>query len=118
MGDVASEFFEGLAARGHEPLLERVSGKVRFDITDGRKRERWTLVVEHGDLSVSRGNASADCIITSDKKLFEDIASGRTNAFAAVLRGALDLEGDVQLIVAVQRLLPGPPRSRRRRSAR
>src|SRR6266511_637094 len=29
------KFFDNLSRRGHEPLLEKVSAKVRFDITDG-----------------------------------------------------------------------------------
>jgi hypothetical protein len=35
------------------------------------------------------------------------------NPTAAFLRGALELEGDVELIVLVQRLLPGPAPARR-----
>jgi hypothetical protein len=33
---------------------------------------------------------------------------------AALLRGTMRVEGDVQLLVLLQRLFPGPSRSRRR----
>ena len=33
--DPGCEFFHGLAERGHKPLLQKVSGTVRFDLADG-----------------------------------------------------------------------------------
>ena len=47
------------------------------------------------------------------KKLIE--AKSEVNAMAALLRGAMGVEGDVELLVLFQRLFPGPPRSRSRR---
>jgi putative sterol carrier protein len=113
MADATAELFDALVERGHEPLLEKATGTVRFDLKEGKKTDRWLVTVVKGDFAVSRQNLRADCIVTADKALFDDIASGRTNAMAALLRGAMRVEGDVQLLVLFQRLLPGPPRSRR-----
>ena len=33
--DPVGEFFHGLAERGRKPLLQKVSGTVRFDLADG-----------------------------------------------------------------------------------
>jgi putative sterol carrier protein len=115
MTDTTAEFFDALVARGHEPLLEKATGTVRFELRDGKKTDRWLLTVVKGDLTVSRQNLRADCVVTADKSLFDGIASGKTNAMAALLRGAMGVEGDVQLLALFQRLFPGPPRSRRRR---
>ena len=115
MADPTVEFFDALVARGHEPLLEKATGTLRFDIKDGRKTDHWLVAVVKGDLAVSRRNLHADCVVSADKALFDGVASGKTNAMAALLRGAMNVEGDVQLLVLFQRLLPGPPRSRRRR---
>jgi putative sterol carrier protein len=115
MTDATAEFFDALAERQHEPLLEKATGTVRFDLKDGRKMDRWLVTVVKGDLKVSRQNLRADCVVTADKSLFDGIASGKTNAMAALLRGAMSVEGDVQLLVLFQRLLPGPSRSRRPR---
>ena len=115
MADTTGEFFGELGARGHEPLLNKASGTLRFDLRDGKRVDRWLVAVEKGDLTVSRRNVGADCVVSTDRALFDGIASGKTNAMAAVLRGAVAIEGDVQLLVMFQRLFPGPPRARKRR---
>jgi putative sterol carrier protein len=115
MIDATGEFFHALVERRHEPLLEKATGTVRFDLKDGRKTDRWLVTVVKGDLTISRQNLRADCVVTADKSLFDGIASGKTNAMAALLRGAMGVEGDVQLLVLFQRLLPGPSRSRKPR---
>jgi putative sterol carrier protein len=115
MTDATADLFGALVERQHEPLLEKATGTVRFDLKDGRKTDRWLVSVVKGDLTVSRQNLRADCVVTADKSLFDGIASGKTNAMAALLRGAMGVEGDVQLLVLFQRLLPGPLRSRRPR---
>jgi len=108
----ARSFFDDLAARGHEPLLKDASGTLRFDLVDGRRVEHWYVSVDRGDVTVSHRNAVADTVLRTDRALFDQIASGRMNAMAAVLRGALVPEGDLGLLMVFQRLLPGPPRSR------
>ena len=118
MADATADFFEALVERGHEPLLEKATGTVRFDLRDGKKTDRWLVSIVKGDLAVSRRNLQADCVVTTDKTLFDDVASGRANAFAALLRGAAEVEGDVQLLVLFQRLFPGPPRARKRRTVK
>jgi len=112
MTDSTAELFDELGSRGHEPLLKKVSGTVRFDLSQGKTIERWLVTVAKGDLSVSHRNVRADCIVSMDRALFDGVASGKTNATAAMLRGAMGVEGDVRLLVAFQRLLPGSPGSR------
>jgi predicted lipid carrier protein YhbT len=117
MADPTTNFFDELGRRGHEPLLENTSGTLRVDLRDGKRAERWLVTVEKGDIDVSRRNVRADCVVSADRALFDGVSSGRTNAMAALLRGAMTVQGDVRLLVSFQRLLPGPPRARRRRAA-
>ena len=72
--------------------------------------------MDNGDVAVSRKNAKADCTVRAKKELFDRIAEGEVNAAAAVLRGALTIDGNVELLVRLQRLFPGPPVRRARRS--
>ena len=106
---------EELGRRGHEPLLEKVSGTIRFEIVDGKKTERRVVSIDKGDVSVSRKNVRADCTLRADKAVFEQLGSGKMNAMAATLRGDIAIDGDSSLLVPFQRLLPGPPRRHRRR---
>jgi putative sterol carrier protein len=115
MTDATAEFFGSLTQRGHVPLLEKAKGTVRFELVDGKRTDRWLLVVDKGDLAVSRRNAGADCTLRADKALFDRIVGGEVNATAAVLRGAVTIDGDMELLVQLQKLFPGPPAKRRRR---
>jgi len=115
MSDATAEFFGSLTQRGHVPLLEKARGTVRFELAEGKRTDRWLLVVDRGDLSVSRRNVRGDCTIRMDKALFNRIVEGEVNATAAVLRGAVTIDGDMELLVQLQKLFPGPPPKRRRR---
>jgi putative sterol carrier protein len=108
--DATTEFFQRLESRGHEPRLEKATGTVRFDLTNGKRTHRWLVTIDKGDIAVSHKNLKADCIVRADKKVFEGIAAGTINPFAAALRGELGIEGNTELLVLLQRLLPGPPR--------
>ena len=108
MTDAAGELFEQLGAVEQLPLLKRGSGTMLFELTGGTRTERWRVTVDKGRVAVARGNGPADCAFRADRKLFTRMAAGRVNAFAAVLRGEVTVEGDPRLLVLFQRLLPGP----------
>ena len=112
MSDDAVEFFEELGQRGHEPLLAKVTGRVRFDLVDGGRTDRWLMTVDKGDITVRHEGGQADCAIRAERALFERLCRGEENAMAAVLRGALVCTGEVELLFAIQRIFPGPPRHR------
>jgi putative sterol carrier protein len=110
MTDATTEFFEELDAAGHNPVLEKAKGTLRFDVTDGKRTARWVVAIDKGDVAVSRRNAKADCVVKMDKALFDDLATGRANPLAALLRGEVIASGDVGLLASFQRAFPGPPR--------
>jgi putative sterol carrier protein len=118
MRDPTADFFEELGRRGHEPLLAKTTGTVRVDLSDNGKTEPWLVEVVKGDITVSRRSGAADLTIAAEKEFFDRVAAGEVNATAAYLRGALTGQGDWELLVLFQRLLPGPPRQRRKRRAR
>jgi putative sterol carrier protein len=115
--DSTAAFFEELGRRGHEPLLTKATGTVRFDLVDGTRTLRWFVSLEKGDIAVSRKSVAADSVVRADKASFDQIAAGELNVMAAALRGEVAFDGDPKLLVAVQRLFPGRPRRRPRRRA-
>jgi putative sterol carrier protein len=117
MTDATTDFFATLGSRGHEPLLKRASGRLRFEITDGKRTDRWLVAVDGGDVVVSHKGGEADVVLGGRKTLFDQLAAGKANAMAALLRGELTIEGDYNLLVLFQRLFPGPQRKRKQRQS-
>jgi SCP-2 sterol transfer family len=117
MADATTEFFNELGSRGHEPMLQGVTGTFRFDLLDGKKTERWHVSVSKGDVVVSKRNTKADCVLRTSRALFDRIAGGEQNAMAAFLRGEVALDGNWNLLVQFQRLFPGPATSSESRRA-
>lgn len=115
-GDPTASFFADLAARGAEPLLQKATGRTRFEIVDGRHTRQWVVSVDKGRLEVIPGGSDAACVIRAEKGVFDRLVTGRSNAIAAVLRGDLQIDGDWRLVVRMQRLFPGPRASRRRKT--
>jgi putative sterol carrier protein len=108
MDGATTAFFEGLAGRDHEPLLAYTKGTVRVELADGAQTERWLVSIDKGKVAVSHRNVGADCTLHTTKDLFEGIVRGEVNAMAAVLRGAVAIDGDWELLIVFQRLLPAP----------
>jgi putative sterol carrier protein len=117
MTSPTTEFFDDLARRGHEPMLERLSATLRWDILDGDRTEHRLIRIDHGDIRVSEGEEAADCVLTVSRTVCDEILSGRTSALAVLLRGAAAVEGDNELMVLAQRLLPRPETIEDRRRA-
>ncbi|GAA2020318.1 hypothetical protein GCM10009740_05890 [Terrabacter terrae] len=120
------EFFEELTRRGHEPLLQRVQATIRFEISDvqtdpadrdantGRDRAASVsrlVAVDHGRLTVSAdgGGTTAEATIACSASELQDLVNGRTSAMASLLRGALTVQGDPELVVLAQRLFSRHP---------
>jgi putative sterol carrier protein len=112
MTDAVTQFFAGLEQRDHDPLVEKADGSIRFEVRDNGHVDRWLLTMDRGDLNVSHKGGPADCTVRAHKSTFEQIATGQLNALAATLRGELEVEGDSELVVLFQRLLPDPPKRR------
>jgi putative sterol carrier protein len=106
------QFFQELGRREHEPLLAKATGRVRFDLVEGGRTDRWLVTLDKSDTVVSHKGGPAECTIRAERALFERLCRGEENAVAAVLRGALVCTGDVELLFAIQRIFPGPPRHR------
>ena len=109
MSDPTTEFFAELGRRGHEQLLEKVKATIRFDIVKGKKTSRWLVTIDRGDIAVSGRNASASSTVRVDRALFERLVTGHANATAEVLRGRIGITGDLEPLILLQRIFPGPP---------
>jgi len=102
--DSIPAFFESVTGP-HPQLPKTISGTLRFDLdTD----EHWRLTFDKGVVSATRSNATADCVCRMDKKTMEAIIQGKTNAMAALLRGAIQAEGQLLLLGLFRDILTVP----------
>ena len=106
MREATTRFFDDLAGRGHEPLLERTSTTVRFEIRDGHHVDRRLLRIDDGDLALVDDDTEAHCTIRTTADTFERLASGHRNPMAATLAGEVEIEGDTRMLIRIQRLFP------------
>jgi putative sterol carrier protein len=111
MADATAEFFDRLAERGSVPGFARTTGTVRFDLTRGEQTEHWRVEFRRGAVTVDRtanGGDAADCVVRTDASTFDDLATGRANVMATLLRGQLAADGEPELLTRFQRLFPAP----------
>jgi putative sterol carrier protein len=110
MSGATSGFLTALASAEHDSSLGRADGALRIELERNGKTERWFLEVHQGEVTVSRKRVPYDGTIRTTGELFDRMASGEANAMTALLRGEIQVEGDAELLVLVQRLFPSPPR--------
>jgi putative sterol carrier protein len=115
MTDPTADFFTQLGKRGHDPMLRKATGTLRFDLADRTSKATWSVALKRGDVSVSRSKDDADCVVATNRPLFDAVVRGETNAMAALLRGEITVEGDSELLVLFQRVFAGPADSVGRR---
>ncbi|SDY65537.1 SCP-2 sterol transfer family protein [Micromonospora pattaloongensis] len=117
MASPTTELFTGIGRRGHEALLEKVQGSLRFDLEHDQQTDHWHLAISRGDVTVTQEDRPADCVVRTDQGLFDKLATGESNAIASLLRNRMTVEGNLRLLVLFERLLPGPPTARHPRPA-
>jgi putative sterol carrier protein len=111
MGEPTARFLNDLAQREHEPRLAKVRGTLRFELAGNGKAKPWLVTIDRGAVTAAQRRGDADAVVRADDELFDRIVTGEANAMTAMLRGEMMVEGDPELMVFFQRLLPGPPSS-------
>ena len=115
MSDSTAAFFTELGRHAHQPMLRKATGRLRFDLTNGTSEATWSVTMKKGEVSVSRTKGDADCVVTTNRPLFDAIVRGEKNAMAALLRGEIKAEGDLEILALFQRVFAGPADSVRPR---
>ena len=105
--DPGAHFLQQLDGR-EVPSLAKARGAIRFDLAENGRTKHVRVQLDRGRISVSRGAGAADCVVQMDAKLFEEMAAGKANPLAAVLRGVLTFDGDPELLVLFRRALAVP----------
>lgn len=101
-------FFQELARRGHVAILEEISGTMRFDLRDEDGIDHWWVAIERGDVRVKREDGPADCVLHTDRTVFDQMASGKLHQLPAWLRHLFVVEGKAHLFRVFANVFPGP----------
>ena len=104
MSGTRDRFFAQLGEETHVRLLEGISGTILAEIKDAKRTERWYVTIHRGDVAVSHSGSAPDCVIRTDGATFDAILTGKVNAMPALLRGLVEVEGKVALLLALQAL--------------
>jgi len=105
VAELRPDLLEAIAERSHERPLTAVNGVLCFDVRGGERTERWYLHWKKGVITLSGEGGDPDCVVTGDVTTLTAVLSGRANFMAAILRGALEVEGRFLLLVSLRRLL-------------
>lgn len=116
MSDATREFFEELGRRGHERLLKKTAGTIRFDLAHDHGVDQWLVVIRNGAISVSKEESDADAVIRTDRAFFDRMARGEAKPLPAWLRNDITSEGQFRFIVLLERLFAPPPGARHPRA--
>jgi hypothetical protein len=109
MSSPTADFFNEIGRRRTGDVPTKFHGTIRFDLLRDGRTEHWYLAIDEGTVTVSREHSEATSTIQTDEELFDLMVTGRRGVKAALLRGALTVEGDISLLTAFRDLLPGPP---------
>ena len=105
VADPTAAFFASLSQR-RDPLVGDASGKIRFDLGTADGVEHWLVTLDRGAITVRSDPraVTADCAVHASRGLFDAIVEGSANAMSAVLRGEVVVDGDLELLMLVERL--------------
>ncbi|OKI51489.1 SCP2 sterol-binding domain-containing protein [Micromonospora sp. CB01531] len=117
MSKATIKFFEALARHGHERLLKKTNGTIRFDLERDDEVDHWFVEIHGGTVRVSQQNSDADTVIRSDNAFFDRMLRGEAKPLPAWLRNDITFEGQFRLIILLERLFAPPPGARHPRAA-
>ncbi|SCF23358.1 SCP-2 sterol transfer family protein [Micromonospora viridifaciens] len=117
MSGGSREFFDTLERHGHERLLKKTNGTIRFDLEHDDEVDHWFVDIRGGAVRVSQQNTAADIVVHSDTAFFDRMARGEAKPLPAWLRNDITFEGEFRFIILLERLFAPPPGARHPRTA-
>ncbi|MFG3420909.1 SCP2 sterol-binding domain-containing protein [Micromonospora sp. NPDC049460] len=117
MSEATRTFFEALERHGHERLLKKTNGTIRFDLAHDHEVDHWLVEIRGGTVRVSQQNSDADAVVRADSAFFDRLARGEAKPLAAWLRNDITSEGQFRFVLLLERLFAPPPGARHPRFA-
>ncbi|SIN41964.1 SCP2 sterol-binding domain-containing protein [Micromonospora cremea] len=112
MGTTIAEHLRQLGSGRRTDLPETTSGTLRLDAREDGHTEHWHLTVADQHVRVTRSGDDAELVIRAAPEVFDRLASGETHVATALLRNELTVQGNLQLLMLLRRIFPGPAGAR------
>ncbi|WP_165823212.1 SCP2 sterol-binding domain-containing protein [Micromonospora globispora] len=116
MSETTRKFFDALERHGHERVLKKTNGTIRFDLEHDHEVDHWFVEICGGAVRVSQRNSDADAVIRADSAFFDRMVRGEAKPLPAWLRNEITSEGQFRFIVLLERLFAPPPGARHPRA--
>ncbi len=104
MTDPTEAFLDKLATIGRVPMLARVTGTMRVEITNGKRARRAQVTVRRGQVAVGPAEGDYDCMISAHHQVWDALVTGEAQPLTTLLRGAASAAGDPAMLVLMRRL--------------
>jgi putative sterol carrier protein len=96
--------FQLLGKTQASSLMRETQGTLEFDLAEAG---HWQMKMDRGAVSVTEGTPERpDCVLATDPEEFVRIVRGDDNIVAAMLRGAIQLSGNLTVAMSLRRVLP------------
>lgn len=117
MTDSTADYLRHLEDRPHRNLADTTSGTLRLDIQGEGRTDHWYLTIDHQRVRVTRSARDADLLVRGTQEVFDRLVDGRTHVAVSLLRGEVEVEGNLRLLMTLRRLFRGPAGARHPREA-
>ena len=108
MVDATTRFFETSTGGRYEPCWRSPAEASASDLHEGARTTHWLMRSTGESIEVSREDREADTVIGTSPALFENLAAGREDGVAALLRGDITVTRGPPVGAAVGAALPQP----------
>ncbi|MEW1588242.1 SCP2 sterol-binding domain-containing protein [Micromonospora vinacea] len=112
MDATAEQYLRQLDTARRPDLPETTAGTLRLDVRDDGSTDHWYLTVADQQVRVTRSADDAELVVRADRAVFDRMVRGELHPGAGLLRNELTVQGDMQLLMLLRRIFPGPDGAR------
>jgi putative sterol carrier protein len=117
MTESTADYLQHLGDRPYPNLPDTTSGTMRLDIQGEGRTDHWYLTIDQQRVQVVRSARDADLLVRGTQEVFDRLVDGRTHVAVSLMRGEVEVEGNLRLLMLLRRLFRGPEGARHPRDA-
>ncbi|WP_328849691.1 SCP2 sterol-binding domain-containing protein [Micromonospora zamorensis] len=112
MRTTAEQYLRQLDSGRRPDLPETTAGTLRLDVRADGCTDHWYLTISDQHVNVARSADDAELVVRADRSVVDQMVNGELHPGAALLRNELSVQGNIQLLMLLRRIFPGPSGAR------